>query len=135
MFLVSGCEETSRVTPRTEAFIFGRLDVEPQDFGGMVKKEFEVSRFFRQSAYRDFPIHRVFFSHVGRTLRVQPMARQAATIELIEKSRSLYRFQDAVDLAVFLDFWTSLAELVPAYDLELSETLTDLEELPALLEA
>lgn len=134
-YLVSGCEETSRVTPRTEAFIFGQLDVESQDFGGMVKKEFDVDRFFRLSAYVDFPIHRVFFSRVGRTLRVRPMSRQAATIELIEKSRALYRFQDAADLDVFLDFWTSLAESIPAYDLELSETLTDLEHLPALLEA
>ena len=78
LFLVSGCEETSRVTPRTEEYIFGSLDVEAQDFGGMVKKEFNSNRFFRLSAYQDFPIDRVFFSQSVRRCAVQPMSRQAA---------------------------------------------------------
>ena len=133
-FWVSGCEETSRVTPKTEAFVFSRpLAIEAQDFSGSWKKEFRVADFFPSVPFRDYPVHRIFFSRVGARFRVTPISPQRATLELIEKTRRAFRFADAMDYREFLDYWTTLAEGVPAFELELSPDLRELDRLARLL--
>jgi hypothetical protein len=135
-FWVSGCEETSRVTPTTEAFVFPKpLSVEAQDFSGSWKKEFRVADFFPSAPYRDFRVHQVFFSRVGARFRVRPMPQQRTTLEFIEKTRRSFRFADAVDYREFLDYWTTLAASVPAFELELSPDLRELDRLVRLLRA
>jgi hypothetical protein len=135
-FWVSGCEETSRVTPKTEAFVFSRpLAIEAQDFAGSWKKEFRVADFFPSIPFRDYPIHRILFSRVGAQFRVKPMSPHQATLQLIEKTRRAFRFADATDYREFLDYWTTLAGAVPAFELELSPDLRQLRRLVRLLRA
>lgn len=133
-FWVSGCEETSRVTPTTEAFVFpAPLAIEAQDFSGSWKKEFSVAKFFPSVPYRDFPVHQIFFSRVGTGFRATPMPKQRAALELIEKTRRSFRFADAADYAEFLDYWTALSASVPTFQLELSPDLGELRLLVRLL--
>jgi hypothetical protein len=124
------------VTPKTEAFVFPRpLAVAAEDFSGSWKKEFRVADFFPSMPFRDYAVHRIFFSRVGARFRVTPMPPQRATLQLIEKTRRAFRFADATDYREFLDYWTTLAETVPAFELELSPDLRQLDRLVRSLRA
>ncbi|MGH7889355.1 MAG: hypothetical protein ACRENF_02245, partial [Thermodesulfobacteriota bacterium] len=62
-FLVSGCEETSRVTEKTEKGILGKsLSEKPAEYNGVLKKEILLKDFFKCAHHRDFPIRNIFFT-------------------------------------------------------------------------
>jgi hypothetical protein len=134
-FWVSGCEETSRVTAATEAFLFPRpLAIPATDFGGSLKKEFRLADVVPSAPYRDFPVHHLFFARVGTRFRVTPMRRQQAVLELIEKTRRSFRFADGTDQREFVDYWIGLAEGTPAFALELAPDLRQLDRLLPVLQ-
>lgn len=134
-FLVSGCQDTARVTPKTEEMIFDApLAIEPEATGpGGPKKLFELSDYFASAPFTDFPFERVFFNHIGRQFKIKPMSRQAAVLKLMYMTRSFFRQNDEADLAGYLDFFSDLAGGREFYDLELSPDLADLDRLVAFL--
>jgi hypothetical protein len=134
-FVLSGCQETVRVTPKTERFFFGHglVDAsEPQHDG---KRELQVDRFFKSAPYRDVQFHRIFFNRVGEQLRLTPIPRQDATLRLIYMTRSFFRATAKDDLDQYLDYFSQLVEGRELFDLELSPDLTRLDELVELLRA
>ena len=134
-FWVSGCEETGRVTEKTERELLARsLDEPVRDYHGMRKKEFRVADFFPCAHYRDFPLRQVFFTRVGEAFRLAPMPRKRAVLGLIETTRPFFRSGASTELSAYLAYCTELASTVDAYDLTLSPRLRDLDRLAAFLD-
>jgi hypothetical protein len=133
-FVLSGCQQTVRVTAKTERHVFGEAlgDVPPSPLDG--KKEVAVDRFFRSAPYRDFPFQRIFFNHVGESLRARPISRQDAVLRLFTMTRS-FRSGAAEDVGPYLDYLAQLVEGRDVYDLELSPDLACLDDLVRLLRA
>jgi hypothetical protein len=135
-FLVSGSGERFRVTEKTERHFFSTpLDAEILDVGGVRKKEFPVSRFFSAAPHVDFPIDRIFFNRVGQRFAIERLSRHEALLELIRETKTSLRFGGAEDYRSYLGYLRALAETTPAFRLELSPDLSDLERLGAFLGA
>ncbi len=133
-FWVSGCQETARVTPRTEDMVFASSLLRAAvDGPGGPKKEFQVAEYFPAEPYRDRPFHRLFFNRVGSRFRIEAISRQAAMLRLIYMTRSFFRHDDEGDLASYLSFFGDLVLGRQCYDLELAPDLAALDELVAFL--
>lgn len=135
-FFVSGCQETARVTAKTESLIFPTpLDRIAVDGPGGPKKEFVVTDFFRAAPYVDFPFANIFFNHIGQRFRIQNISRQEAVLRLIYMTRSFYRHNHLNDLDTYLAFFSDLVVGRECYDLELSPDLTTLDQLVKFLQS
>ena len=129
-FDVSGCQETARVTEKTERFLFPeRLDRPARAHTGVLKKEFDVAEFFSCRPYVDFGIDSIFFNHVGERFEARPISRQDAMLRLLYMTRSFFRYSGTADLEAYLDFFAQLVERPDCFDLELSPDLADLDGL------
>jgi hypothetical protein len=126
-FTVSGADGTLRVLPDTEAHFFRTpLDITPQLFGGLQKKEMRVADRFAALPHVDRPLERLFFVRVGHDLRMQPLSQRATVVRLLETIRDDHRFGEGQDSSDILHYLSNLARAVPAFDLELSPRLADL---------
>lgn len=135
-FLVSGSGERFRVTAKTERHFFSApLDAEIRDVGGVRKKEFPVARFFSTAPHVDFPVDRIFFNRVGTRFAIHPISRHEALLELIRETKASLRFAGADDYRAYLGYLRAFAEATPAFRLELSPDLCDLERLGVFLGA
>lgn len=135
-FCASGCEQVARVTSQTEAALLpSGLPVEARDFGGVLKKEFAVGEWFPARPYRDVPLQRIFFPHVGTRWQLLPLSARHLTARLLETTNKSHRFADKEDYAQHLDYFSALARSVQGYELELTPDLTELDKLVAFLEA
>lgn len=134
-FVVSGCQETARVTEKTERFLFDApLDAPPEAHTGVLKKEFRVADHFACRPYVDHEFHSIFFNHVGETFRIREMPRQEAMLGLFYMTRSFFRASGTADYDRYLDYFAALVRGRSCYDLELSPDLTDLAQLARFLE-
>lgn len=126
-FVVSGAHGILRVLPDTEAHFFTQpLNIAPQFFGGREKKELSVADRFTALPNVDRPVDRLFFPRVGRELRVHPLSRSETVFRLIETIRDDHRFGDAHESREMLQYVSALAHDLPAFDVELSPRLGDL---------
>ena len=133
-FLVSGGDERSRVTERTEMHFFSEpLAVTPRDFAGTLKKEIRMGDHFESRPFEDFPADRLFFPRVSGRLQVTPMSSQAALLRLLRLTAHWHRFAGAADQRHFLDFLAGFIDSVRSYQVDLSANLSDLERLGELL--
>jgi hypothetical protein len=133
-FLVSGCESYARITRKTEAFLMEKpLEKTPRDFAGVLKKEFPVSEHFDAHPYHDYPVDNVFFLRRGRQFSIEPISRQQAVVELINKTKTALRFNRAQEFGSYLDFFSSFVKNAQVYDLGLTTTLQDLDHLTSFL--
>jgi hypothetical protein len=135
-YVVSGCETRARVAADTEAAVFAApIVADPADYAGTMKKEFAVADVFRSQPYVEMPVGALFFPRVGDRLRVTPRSARAAALECVGRTRHAYRPQDADEIRALLDFWLGLAQSAPAFDLELSPDLGELQRLADVLDA
>jgi hypothetical protein len=133
-FLVSGSGETFRVTEQTERHFFPvPLAAEPREVGGVLKKEVRLSSHFSAAPHTDFPVWRIFFNHVGERFAITPLSKHQALLELIRETKASHRFAGAEDYCTYLGFLREFVEAVPAYRLQLSKDLGDLERLDGFL--
>ena len=132
-FVLSGCQETARVTPKTARYLFGDA-LAPADVQDDGKREFAVERFFRSAPYRDVPFHRIFFNHIGDAFRLEPISHQEAVLRLFGMTRT-FRAGTPADLDAYLEYFSSLVEPRELFDLELSSDLGRLDELVEFLRA
>jgi hypothetical protein len=132
--LVSGCEDRLRLTAKTEHHFFPeRLPGEAREVNGVLKKEIRASAVASSTPYRDFGADRLFFCRVGAEFRIRKLSRQEAVLRLIGEVKKVQRFVSAEDQRSCLFFLSDLAERLPAYSLELSEDLHDLDKLNEFL--
>lgn len=132
-FWVSGCQDTVRVTRKTETLLAVEPKVPAVDGIGGPKKEFPTADFFRAAPFRDFTFQRIFFNRLGARFHLAPMSRQAAQLQWMYMTRSFFRPDDKNDLARYLDFWDGVVRDRACYALELSPDLTTLEQLVVFL--
>jgi hypothetical protein len=133
-FLVSGCEETGRVTGKTEKAVFGkRLDTKSRRFGGVLKKEVLLAEYFECAHFRDFPVNDIFFIHIGDKFAIVPVSPGEAVLRLIESTRPFFRFNRTEDYADYLGYFSELAGKTRLYDLTLTRNLSDLDGLAEFL--
>jgi len=133
-FLVSGCEETGRVTGKTEDALFGKkLDSESKRFGGVLKKEVLLADFFECAHFKDFHINDIFFTHIGAEFAIVPVTPSEAVLRLIECTKPFFRFNRTEDYAEYLGYFSGLAAKTRLYDLTLTRNLGDLDRLDAFL--
>ena len=131
---VSGCEETSRVTEKTERGILGRsLCEKTTDYNGVLKKEILLRDFFDCVHYQDFPIHDIFFIHIGDVFQISPISRQQAVINFIEKTKAFFRFNCYEDLDDYLTYFSRSVNQARVFKLTLSHNLEDLNKLVTFL--
>ena len=119
-------------SPRDRAYVFGDAlaDVPTSPLDG--KKELRRSASSACAPYRDFPFQRIFFNHVGETLRARPISRQEAILRLFTMTRS-FRSGAPEDIQRYLDYLAQLVEGRDVFDLELSPDLDRLDDLVELL--
>lgn len=135
-FVVSGCQETARVTEKTERFLFDApLDAPPEAHTGVVKKEFRVADHFACRPYVDHAFDSVFFNHVGTTFRIREMPRQEAMLGLFYMTKSFFRASRPEDYDRYLDYFAALVRGRTCHELELSPDLGDLAQLVRFLGA
>lgn len=135
-FVVSGCQETARVTEKTERFLFDApLDAPPAAHTGVVKKEFRVADHFACRPYVDHDFDSVFFNHVGTTFRIREMPRQEAMLGLFYMTKSFFRASRPEDYDRYLDYFAALVRGRTCHELELSPDLGDLAQLVRFLGA
>lgn len=128
--LVSGCSARLRVTPQTERhFLRGRLPADAVAVPGSGKKEFQGHRLFATRPYVDCRPQRLYFNRVGAAYGARPLSKQAALLGLIRNTAALHRFGGRDDYGEFLEFLADLSERLPAFELELSDRLEDLDHL------
>ena len=133
-YLVSGGDERSRLTERTERHFFpASLPVPARDFAGTPKKEIRMGDFFSSSPYEDFPAHRLHFPRVGSRFALHPLPPQAALLRLMKSTSHFQRFASGSDQARFLDFLAGFIGTVAADEVELSPDLGDLDRLAQAL--
>jgi len=129
-FLVSGGDDRSRVTERTEHhFFLAPLAVAPKDYAGTMKKEVRMGDFFRSEPFRDFPARRLLFPQVTGRFELRRLKSQPALLRLMAYNGHFQRFEGARDQAAFLDFLAGFIATVSCWDLTLSDDLTELEVL------
>jgi hypothetical protein len=135
-FFVSGCGERSRITAKTERHFFSApLPLEPIDVEGVLKKQFPAGLFFSSMPYRDYPAERIFFNHVGARFRITKLSKGEALINLLRETQAWHRFAGAEDHRRHLRFLRACVEALPAFRLELSPDLGEMEKLAAFLGA
>jgi hypothetical protein len=133
-YLVSGGDERSRLTERTEAHFFPEsLPVPARDFAGTPKKEIRMGDFFSSRPYEDFRAHALHFPRVGSRLALQPLKPQAALLRLMKYTSHMQRFASPADQDRFLDFLNGFVATVATHDVELSPDLGDLDRLAGVL--
>jgi hypothetical protein len=133
-YRVSGGDERSRLTERTEQHFFpDSLPVPARDFAGTPKKEIRMGDFFSSRPYEDCPAHALHFPRVGSRFALQPLKPQVALLRLMKYTSHFQRFASGADQARFLDFLTGFVGTVATYDVELSPDLGDLERLAGIL--
>lgn len=126
----SGCNETIRVTAATERHFFDTpLPIRPIFSGTELKKEMLATDIFRAAPYREVPVRGLFFTRVADRFGLVSMSGQQATLALLAFTRKSQRFSDAEDCDRYLRLLASLLDGVPAYRLELSPDLGDLNQL------
>lgn len=134
-FRLSGCQETARVTAKTERFVFRReLAIPSQTHTGVAKKEIRVADHFACRPYVDVPFHRIFFNRIGETFRIEPINGRDAMLRLLYMTRSFFRFSDAGDLDRYLDYFADLVAGRACYELELAPDLGELDRLVEFLD-
>jgi hypothetical protein len=134
-FRVSGCDERSRLTSKTERHFFDEpLEGEVRDFAGTLKKEMHAGALFDSLPYTDHPADLLFFSRVGESFRVTELPRQLALLKLMQATGKLQRFVDPMDRSRFLDLLSDFVRTIRAFDLELSDDLGELHRLVELLQ-
>lgn len=128
--LVSGCSERVRVTPQTERhFLHGRLPADAVDLPASGKKEFQGRHLFATRPYVDCRPQRLYFNRVGTAYGTRPLSKQAALLGLLRNTGALHRFGGRDDYGEFLGLLADLSAHIPAFDLELSDQLADLDHL------
>jgi hypothetical protein len=133
-YLVSGGDERSRVTERTERHFFPEpLAVPARDFAGTMKKEIRTGAFFRSEPFRDFPPHRLLFPRVDGRFQLRPLKGQQALRRMLAYNGHFQRFEGARDQADFLDFLAGFITTVSCWELSLSDDLTQLDLLAETL--
>jgi hypothetical protein len=133
-YLVSGSDERSRVTERTERHFFAEpLTVPARDFAGTMKKEVRMGDYFRSAPFRDFSPHRLLFPRVSGRFLLNPLKAQQALLRMMASNGHFQRFEGARDQAAFLDFLAGFIASVTCYELSLSDDLSDLELLAGQL--
>ena len=134
-FLISGCDEVSRVTEKTENYFFHeKLSVAPQNVDGVMKKEFSTRTIAKHSPYKDFPIHRMFFIHVGKQFKVQHLSKKEAMLAMIRETKHSQRFAAPTDYRYYITYLRNLIDCVPAFDLTLSQDIGELSQLLTFLQ-
>lgn len=134
-FRLSGCQETARVTAKTERFLFGKeLSAPSRTHTGVVKKEIQVADHFASRPYVDVPFHRIFFNRVGEAFRLETISGRDAMLRLLFMTRSFFRFSDAGDLDRYLAYFADLVAGRECFDLELAPDLRELDRLVEFLE-
>lgn len=129
-YLVSGVNARMRVTEKTERhFLPGRLTMKPILVSGTPKKEFPARDLFTVRAHEDFRPDALFFNRVGRRFHAAPLSKRDALLRLMKNTADLQRFSAAPDYAEYLEFLSTLANRLPAFDLEVKDSLEDLGEL------
>lgn len=129
-YLVSGGDERSRVTERTERHFFAEpLAVQARDFAGTMKKEIRMGDYFRSAPFQDFPPHRLVFPRVTGQFQLRPLKAQPALLKLMAYNGHFQRFEGARDQAEFLDFLAGFIATVSCWELTLSDDLTELDLL------
>ncbi|MEX1258780.1 MAG: hypothetical protein WEG36_14290 [Gemmatimonadota bacterium] len=135
-FVVSGCDERSRLTAKTEEFFFDDpLDIVPKDFAGTMKKEVPAGELFTSVPYTDGPVTHLFFPKVGNRLLPARLSRKELLLELMRATGKLQRFVDLADRTRFLELLAAFTPSVEGYRLELSEDLADLDDLVTFVRA
>ena len=133
-YLVSGGDERSRLTERTERHFFPEsLPVPAKDFAGTPKKEIRMGDFFSSRPYQDFAAHALHFPRVGSRLALRPLKPQAALLRLLQYTSHMQRFASPADQDRFLDFLNGFVGTVRTHEIELSPELGDLEHLARAL--
>ncbi len=133
--LVSGCDERMRVMPDTEAHLFGHLDVEPQMFGGFLKKEIKTASKFTTDPYVDHPLHRIFFPSVGDAFSIKRLPPSQLIMRLMTILAPANRYADHRDQLNTLTQLTAIADRVSVFDLTLSRDFRGLDDLYEFLGA
>jgi hypothetical protein len=129
-YLVSGGDDRSRVTERTERHFFpAPLAAEARDFAGTMKKEIRMADFFRSEPFRDFPPRRLLFPKITGRFELRPLKAQPALLRMMAYNGHFQRFEGARDQAAFLDFLAGFIATVSCWELSLSDDLTELEVL------
>lgn len=129
-YLVSGNDERSRVTERTEHHFFAEpLAVQARDFAGTMKKEIRMGDFFRSEPFQDFPAHRLLFPRVTGRFQLRRLRAQPALLRMMAYNGHFQRFEGGRDQADFLDFLAGFIATVSCWEIELSNELTELDTL------
>jgi hypothetical protein len=129
-FLVSGGDERSRVTERTEQHFFDQpLAAPSRDFAGTLKKEIRLGDYFRSQPFQDFPPGRLFFPRITGRLRSAPLKSQPALLKLMGHTAIFHYFAGPLDQQRFFDFLADFIATIPAFVVELSHNLEELERL------
>lgn len=135
-FLVSGSGQRFHVTAKTERHFFSApLQAETHDVGGVLKKEFPMGRLFSAAPHQDFPVNRIFFNRVDKQFEISRLSKHEALLELIRETKSSHRFAGAEDYRAYLAYLREFVEVAPAFRLQLSRDLDDLERLDDFLRA
>lgn len=129
-FLVSGGDERSRLTERTERHFFAEpLRVTPRDFAGTLKKEIRLGDYFPSRPFEDFPPDRLFFPRVAGRFQLTRLKAQPALLRLMGYTAHYHRFAGSKDQEKFFELLADFIATVPAYQMELSSDLGDLARL------
>ena len=129
-YMVSGGDERSRVTERTERHFFAEpLAVPARDFAGTLKKEIRMGEFFRSAPFQDFVPRRLLFPKVSERFELRPLKSQQALRRLLAANGHFQRFEGAHDQTAFLDFLAGFVAAVTCWELSLSDDLHQLDHL------
>jgi hypothetical protein len=131
---LSGVDGGLRLTERTERHFFQEpLDEEPRDFAGTPKKEIALGDHVRARPGVDARPHTLSFLRVGDRLAVHEITRHDATRRMLDTLLPQHRFGGAEDLRDFLALVRAFVSSVDTFELSLSPSLSDLEQLVARL--
>jgi hypothetical protein len=136
-YIVSGSDERSRVTERTERHFFDApLPVMARDFAGTMKKEIAMRDYFRSRPFEDcaLPPTRLIFPKVTGQFELRPLKSQIGLRRMIAYNGHFQRFAGPRDQAQFLDFLARFVNTVSCWDLTLSDDLTQLNKLAEMLQ-
>lgn len=133
-FEVSGCDGRTRMTEASERHFFPQgLSLPSIEVAGVPKKEFELAAHVPSRPYVDHPVRALCFPRVtAGPLRLESMPAATVLLRLLESSRERMRFSGTRDRQQLLDYLGDFAAL-PAFSLDLTPDLDDLEQLPELL--
>jgi hypothetical protein len=134
-FFVSGCDERSRLEPKTERYFFDHpLPVEPIDVDGRSKKEMPAHALFCSQPYTDERADLLFFARPAGVFKIERLSRRRALLELMSAAGRMQRFADPTDRGRFLGLASEFVTTVTPHALALSEDLRELDRLVRFLE-